>query len=213
MYSVQAQRNIVELLLSDETYGDDFSYIKNGKIHTIANAHSQDRSLYLSASAYRSHDISVAERAFVELNEEFYKDVFFDFAPILAVPLLQDVQESTAIQTGGKTLYNYEEYANCLEGQLRPNRCDTRCILKIEGEERKGQETHLGVCASGYYGVERVDYISKLGGDGCWHDVPVDWTDYIREQRESVIKIVSSEDAIEKNNNARKIKDVYAFVK
>ncbi len=192
MYTMQAQKNTVDLLLSDATYGDDFHYVKTGKLHQLKSAHRQGSSLYAHASSFRSHDVTLAEQAFIELNERFYKDIFFDFAPILAVPILQSVEESKALSTGEKTRYNYEEYLNRMAHSLRPARCDTRCILKVNTIETQGDTAFLGVVASGYYGVPRVDYISKIGGDGHMHNVPVDWTEYIPESRESTVKLTAN---------------------
>ena len=194
MYTMQAQKNTVDLLLSDATYGDDFYYVKTGKMHQLKSAHRQGEPLYTHASSFRSHDVTLAERAFTELNERFYKDIFFDFAPILAVPVLQSVKESKAISTGGKTRYNYEEYLNRMARSLRPKRCDTDCILKVKTVETQGDTAFLGVSAHGYYGVPRVDFIPKIGGDGHMHNVPVDWTEYIPISRESTVKITTNND-------------------
>ena len=192
MYTMQTQKNTVDLLLSDATYGDDFYYVKTGKLHQLKSAHRQGAPLYPRASSFRSHDVTMAEQAFTELNEGFYKDIFFDFAPILAIPILQSVNESKAISAGAKTCYNYEEYLNKMSRALRPKRCDTKCILKVNTIEQQGDTAFLGVVASGYYGVPRVDYISKIGGDGHMHNVPVEWTEYIPESRESAVKLTAN---------------------
>jgi hypothetical protein len=58
--------------------------------------------------------------------------------------------------------------------------------------ETQGDTAFLGVSAHGYYGVPRVDYISMHGGDGHMHNVPVDWTEYIPESRESTVKLTAN---------------------
>ena len=194
MYTMQAQKNTVDLLLSNETYGDDFHYIKQGKLHKLKSAHRQGYPLYASAESFRSHDVVAAENAFLSLNKRFYKDIFFDFAPIMAIPVLQSVEQSTRIPSGEKTHYNYEEYVNDLGAALRPDRCDTECIFKVFNVEQRNDSIHMGVVARGYYGVNRVDFIPKLGGDGRWHNVPVEWVEYIPEARTSAVKLTSKND-------------------
>ena len=41
--------------------------------------------------------------------------------------------------------------------------------------------------AHGYEGVTRIDYESVFGGDGHWHDVPVEWIEYLPVERTSDI--------------------------
>ena len=191
MYTMQAQKNTLDLLLSDATYGDDFHYVKHGKLHQLKSVHRQGNALYEPASSFRSHDVVMAEKTFTQLNERFYKDVFFDFAPILAIPALQSAQESASIPSGEKTQFNYEEYVNDLAPLLRPDHCDTSCIFKIINVQQKNNAALLDVIAYGYQGAPRVDFIPKLGGDGRWHNVPVDWVEYIPISKESGVKITA----------------------
>ena len=43
----------------------------------------------------------------------------------------------------------------------------------------------MSVTAHGFRGVDRVDYKSVYGGDGHWHDVPVEWVEYLPVKRTS----------------------------
>ena len=208
MYTVQAQRNTLDLLLSDATYGDDFYYAKQGQIHSIKSGHSQGRALYPKARCYHSHDVVLAEQAFTQANEVFYKDVFFDFAPILAIPMFESVQDSRRIQTGERSRYNYEAFANLMSSALKPSRCETQCIFKIVGVEKQDTATLLHVLSHGYYGENRVDYIPKYGRDGHLHNVEVPWVEYIPQTRESVLELTTAQ-----SNGAKRVGNgVYARV-
>ena len=46
-------------------------------------------------------------------------------------------------------------------------------------------ESTVAVTAYGYRGVDRVDYEEVFGGDGNWHEVPVNWVEYLPVQRTS----------------------------
>ncbi len=212
MYTVQAQKNTLELLLSDATYGDDFYYVKQGKLHQLKSAHRQGCKLYPPTRSFQSHDVVLAEKAFLQANERFYKDVFFDFAPILAIPILQSVEESTPINAGEKTHFNYEQYVNALAQALSPSRCDTQCILKIDSVNKQGDATLLSVTAYGYYGEPRVTYVSKYGGDGHWHDVAVDWVEYIPISSQSTVKITTVKGSEEDRGQICVADGVYATV-
>ena len=190
MFSMKAQQNMVDLLLHSEGYGDDFEFIKEGKMNIIRSEHSQTRDLCLPASEYRSYDINQAERFFRDKNNEFFQAVYFDFAPLLATPLYQqNIRASQAITDGNYTDYNHEQYANEMAEKLLPTPCDTSCIFKTTLLNRENGMEIVEVRASGYYGEERVDYISKIGGDGRFHNVPVYWVEYIPVERVTRLKI------------------------
>lgn len=210
MYTMSAQKNTLDLLLSDDTYGDDFYYVKQGTLHQLKSAHRQCRNLYPTANSFQSHDVTLAEKSFIQLNERFYKDVFFDFAPILAVPIFQSVENSVAIREGEKTHYNYEAYVNALRDYLQPDGCDTECIFKIQTVNKQGNQTLLGVIAYGYYGVPRVDYVSKHGGDGHWHNVPVHWVEYIPINSAHTVRLTTEQET--QPNATRLFDGTYATI-
>lgn len=186
MYTSVGQEETLKLLLSDECYGDDFDFYKNGKLNTLCADHTQFRPLTLSADEYRSYDIALAEQAFQEKNEAFFKATYFDFAPLLCIPAYQEpLVRSEPIRGGGLTPYNYEEIARILANKLTPEGANTEVVFKahMSGEEE------LFVTAHAYHTENRRTYIPVLGGDGRMHDVPVDWVEYIPVQRQSVVLI------------------------
>ena len=63
--------------------------------------------------------------------------------------------------------------------------CITQNILKTRVVQRKDGECTVAVTAHGYEGVTRVDHESVLGGDGAWHDVPVEWIEYLPVEQTS----------------------------
>jgi hypothetical protein len=71
---------MVELLLSQTGYGDDFHFIKQRRTNRIVSNHSQGRALKLSAGAYASYAFDQIKENFINKNAEFFKAVYFDFA-------------------------------------------------------------------------------------------------------------------------------------
>jgi hypothetical protein len=92
---------------------------------------------------------------------------------------------------GRKTCFwEHEAIANHFgEERLKHPDCGTRSILKTEVQDASGDAQTVRVTAYGYRGVERVDYVSKRGGDGNYHDVPVHWIDYHPVSKNSTILV------------------------
>ncbi len=194
MFTVQAQANILKLLLYKDGYGDDFNFVKHDKLNIVESEHSHMRSLYPTAVAYRSHDITLIENAFKAENEEFFKAVYFDFAPILAIPAYQCPNPNAkSVPLGERTQFNYETIANKLYRDLSPADACTSIILKASSAERSANEETFQVLAKAYKGIPRTDIVSVHGGDGYNHDVSVDWTEYIPVERTSTVRIVETE--------------------
>lgn len=53
--------------------------------------------------------------------------------------------------------------------------------------------------AHGHYSEECVSYISKLGGDGDWHDVPVYWDEYLPVTGEGTLRLTEDNEADDPN--------------
>lgn len=194
MFTVQAQANILKLLLYKEGYGDDFNFVKQDKLNIVQSEHSHARPLYPTAINYRSHDITQIENAFKTENEEFFKAVYFDFAPILAIPAYQCPNPNAKIiSIGERTQFNYEKIANKLYKDLSPEDACTSIILKANSAERALDEETFKVLAKSYKGIPRTDIVSVRGGDGYSHEVSVDWIEYIPIERTSTVCIKKTE--------------------
>ena len=55
----------------------------------------------------------------------------------------------------------------------------TEAILKTQILEKRGKSDVVSVTAYSYTAVPQVDFVPVLGGDGKYHSVPVNWTEYI----------------------------------
>ena len=77
-------------------------------------------------------------------------------------------------------------------------------ILKTSSSVKADGDTVVSVTAHGFRGVEHTEHISKYGGDGHWHDVPVHWTEYIPVQRTSPFFVRETSEASRREFNLRK---------
>lgn len=184
LFTPLAQTNMVELIRSKIGYGDDFNFFKNRKTNRIVSEHSQGRVITVSPSAYVSYDFDVIKDSFINTNTDFFKAVYFDFAPLWAIPMYQERPVHSL-----QPIPNYAQKYSFKECETLANRVGsehvvhpltkTKAILKSAFVESKDGVDEICVSAYSYDILQRVDYVSMYGGDGRWHDVPVPWDEYI----------------------------------
>ena len=185
LFTPLAQENMLKLLQDrSASYGDDFDFIKNRMINIIIPKHLQSVNLDMDPRRFADYNYVRAERDFYRMNADFFRSIYFALAPLLCVPMYQQTRPIGDMYVRGtkqeSTFWEHEAIAN-LWGQdrFKAPSCVTDCILKTqEGPTVNGSKV-IYVYAHGHYTVQRVSYISRLGGDGRWHDVPVFWDEYL----------------------------------
>ncbi len=184
MYTPLGQRNTIDLIKSDTGYGDDFYFTKQKKFNIITSNHAQKWDMDTSPSKYYSYDIDIARQKFVSFNNEYFKSVFFDFAPLLAVPAYLEEpcasMETPEAFMSNYTYYEHEAIANKLDRrEFLPEEAISDAIIKTSLVEKLDGEDLVSVTAYSYTTMDHIDYIPVRGGDGRIHGVPVPWTEYI----------------------------------
>ncbi len=209
MFSPLAQINMVKLLRSKSGYGDDFSFIKRGKVNTIISEHAQRWSMDTSPNNYISYDVDIIRNNFVEFSAQYFKSVFFDFAPVLTVPAYHTKYSQTFESLKNQsnyTDYAYEVMANQIgRHNFEPQSAVTESILKTKYMFSENQSDCVEVTANAYEGYNRTDFVSVLGGDGRFHAVPVPWTEYLPVSKTSTM-IVKQMDFVKKDFKEREEK-------
>ena len=184
LFTPLAQTNMVDLLLSKVGYGDDFHFYKHRRMNKIVSGHSQGRKMVLGKKDYESYSFDEIQRNFIEGNVEYFRGVYFDFAPLLAIPMYQERPVHSL-----KPLPDYTQLYSRKEGEVLANAAHsrhfvhpdtkTKAILKTEFIRAKSGMDEVCVTAYSYDVLDRVTYVSVHGGDGHFHDVPVEWKEYI----------------------------------
>ena len=210
MYTPLAQRNTVNLLTSKVGYGDDFYFQKYGRFNVIISEHRQNKDLDTSPGNYYSYDVDEAKAKFVTFNMNYFKDLFFDFAPLFSVPAyveepcasLEPIEDRPSYYT----YYEHEVLANTLGGsRLAHEETATNAIFKTELLGKQDGSDVVNVTAFSYAAVDRVDYIPVYGGDGEYHNVPVPWVEYIPLEKQT--KVVLGDAPV--SLRERREKDLY----
>lgn len=199
MFTPLAQNNMVDLMRSEVGYGDDFDFYKAKRMTTIHSDHAQGWKMDASANHYRSYDFEQIQTKFQSFNEQYFKSVFFDFAPLLAVPMYQEKPvkslEPLKEYKVNYTVNEYETLANRMDQKLfLAEKSGTRAILKARAESRERDTDRVEIKAFSYRTVHRTDFVPVLGGDGRMHPVPVPWIEYIPVSRTSHIDVTKPDE-------------------
>ena len=185
LFTPLAQENMLKLLEDKEVgFGDDFDFSKKRMINTIIPDHLQELDLDMNPQNYRHFDFDKAKIDFHELNANYFRSIYFCFAPLLCVPMYQQIRPHHDIY--GKDMqhessfWEHEALANFWgEGHFMHPDCVTKCVLKTECQQTQDGKITIKVRANGYRSVERVTYIDRWGSDGKLHTIPVYWDEYL----------------------------------
>lgn len=204
LFTPLAQTNMVDLILSKTGYGDDFNFIKQNRMNRIISQHSQGRDMIINPADYVSYDYDVVKDSFYNLNVKFFKDVYFDFAPILAIPIYQEkpVQSLNPIPDYDQlySLKESEALANIVDKSyvVHPD-TKTTAILKSDFVKASNGIDENRITAYSYDIYNRVDIIPVKGGDGYYHDVHVPWDEYFPLEATNTFYIAGVDRAYDKN--------------
>lgn len=198
LFTPLAQTNMVDLIRSQSGYGDDFNFIKQNRTNRIVTEHSQGRAVTLSPSAFFSYSFDIIKENFISKNTDYFKAVYFDFAPLWAIPVYQErpVHSLKPIPEYSQK-YSYKEY-EALSNKVDLKRVahpktKTPAILKSSFTGSRNDVDEIRLSAYSYDIIPRVDYVPVFGGDGRWHDVPVHWDDYIPLETSNSFLVASSD--------------------
>lgn len=209
LFTPLAQTNMVSLLLSKTGYGDDFDFFKSKRTNRIISKHSQGRDINLLPEAYTSYSFDVIKENFINKNEEYFKAVYFDFAPLWAIPAYQERPVHSLKPIPDYTqLYSLKEseaLANAVDYRyvVHPN-TKTQAILKSSFVRSKDNVDETCITAYSYDIEKRVDLVSVYGGDGHYHNVPVEWDEYLPLEAQHNFYIATNEIAGNKTVIARR---------
>jgi hypothetical protein len=209
LFTPLAQTNMVELILSRSGYGDDFQFVKMNRMNRIATHHSQGRAMNLLPGQYVSYSYDIIRENFINKNTEFFKAVYFDFAPIWAIPIYQERPVHSL-----KPLPDYSQIYSSKECEALANAVDkkyvvhpqtkTLAILKSSYVKTKDKTDETCVTAYSYDIEKRVDVVSVRGGDGFYHNVSVPWDEYIPLEAQNYFYVAESGEAQNKQVVSRR---------
>lgn len=199
LFTPLAQRQMLRLINDRKIgFGDDFTFRKESKINVIFAEHLKDQPIDTSPSRYFDYDIVRAEATFKRFNIDYFKSIYFAFAPLLAIPLYQQMRPLRKIYGANKkqsSNWELESIVNYYgEDRFKSPNFETPSILKAHMAQRYGRDGMVSVTAHGFYTEKRLTTVSMLGGDGNVHAVPVEWLEYFPISNTSSIMVRECED-------------------
>ena len=193
LFTSLAQEQILKLMKDDRIgYGDDFTFIKREKINLLRSRHLSDFSLSTDPKIFHDWNFDRAHLNFLNINENYFKNLYFSLAPLLSIPLYQQTRTREDIYKNAiseqSSFWEHEAIANYYGNEYFQHQdCVTENILKTEFVSRQGDIAKIRVIANGFGSRERIDYQMVWGGDGELHKVPIKWTEYFPVKKESYI--------------------------
>ena len=187
LFTPLAQKNLISLLKGkDVGFGDDFIFQKEKTLNYVKSAHMQGSdSLNRSPESFEHFDYKVAKENFLEYSDKYLKDVYFDLAPLISVPLYQQHKSLDYIYERGfnrvTTNAEVESAANSFSSKIfaHPATRSAGVILKSIFRKKVGDNAdEVDISAHSFEGIDRVTFVPTLGGDGKMHNVPVKWIEY-----------------------------------
>lgn len=195
LFTPLAQQQMVELLNDRSVgFGDDFAFSKSGMVNFVEPHHLGNLQLEGDPKIFHSLELAQARKFFNEFHNEYFRSLYFSFAPLFTIPLYGESRSMAVgkdiVENPESSFWEHEAMANYLgEANFAHPASVTRNILKTTTHSSPTSTNTVRVTAHGYQGIPRVDFIPMLGGDGNIHQVPVNWIEYIPVQRDSTMLV------------------------
>ena len=202
LFTPLGQANTLDLI-KNSPYGDDFNFVKKKMVNFIYSGHAIGNFKLRSGSIsnYISYDVDIMRNNFIKFASEYFKSYYFEFAPILSIPIYQQQKpEPFAFDNDYEfnfPPYQHEVYANIFDSDFfTPDEAstvnNTENLLKTNYIRSVGNADFVEVIANNFYTVEHVDYVPKTARDGSVYDVAVPWLEYIPVSKTSRIVVLKT---------------------
>lgn len=185
LFTPMAQREMLNLIKDKNVgWGDNFSFNKHYMLNIIGAEHLKGIDISGDINNYIDYDLVKMRSKFNDYNNLYFKSVYFAFAPLLAISLYQDYKPQEFIYRNiyRQRFSNFEHERivnNMKDANFAPSNSVTNNVLKTRFLDNSLRGENVIVTAYGFRSVARTAYVRVRGGDGNYHDVPVDWTEYI----------------------------------
>lgn len=184
LFTPLAQKAMIDLLYSEEGFGDDFYMKKDKCINIIESAHMSGRSIFMDVVDFRGFDYDKVHDQFVDFCDYYFKAVYFDFAPLLSIPLYQQMKAHEYIYKdtlkSQMTPFEHEMIVNRLNPKDFENKESvTEVIFETNCESQINGADQVHVIAHSFRSEEHVEMVPKVAGNGMTYMVPVTWYEYI----------------------------------
>lgn len=212
LFTPLAQQNMLALILNNKPYGDDFIFDKFGSLNTIIADHSQNFNYNVAPNYFKHYDYDEIQNKFTSYCNEFCQSIYFAFAPILSIPMYQMHKAHSSIYKDNNidtslSRFEKEGLANKIgHDYFRPKKADKfePVMIKYDSSNSNNNVDTIHFLTSSYEKIKKVEFVSKMGGDGHMHTIPVDYYEYKEVNGESDITVIDLNCSEQKFNNFKK---------
>ena len=181
MFTPLAIQNIKSLFINSP-YGDDFYFLKIKDQNIISPLHSCNIDYNFSPSYFYSYDVCETRKKFLERNLKLLQSIYFALAPIASIPiyLQTKVNQYDVEVKSNVSPYEQEVIANSFDLYVISELSDTDVVVKVKEVNIRDTVDIVSFYVYGFRKVPQTTYITRFGGDGLPHDVPVHYYDYYK---------------------------------
>ncbi|MDQ0567786.1 MAG1210 family protein [Mycoplasma yeatsii] len=204
LFTPLTQKNLMDILDDKRKgYGDCVDIIKNKRNLIFFSKLLDELDFDDQGYGYSSYNIKEIERSFYNTNKRFFKSIYWIFAPFFSIPGFYNfVIDNNNNNNKDKQFeclsdFEYEVCVNNLPSELiKHEKIETNPLNKIKFLSIKDSWHNILVKSTGFDTIERVEHFSVPGGDGNCHDVSVEWPEFIKCVKHTLVKIKPFEELI-----------------
>lgn len=194
LFTPLAQKNLLNLMKTSDPFGDDFFIQKDCELNFVKTGHSQQADYYANPIQFVDYDWEGAKKKFITYNETYFRNLYFELAPLVSIPLYQQHKSHEFIYEkeykSNVSSFEHESLANSFDiNLLKPDRATTPSILKTNLVRKQGSADSVEITAHAFEAQRRVSYVPMRGGDGYMHNVPVFWLEYVPVEKKTPMAV------------------------
>ncbi|WP_033160932.1 MAG1210 family protein [[Mycoplasma] collis] len=196
LFTPLAQQKMTKLLLDDNVgYGDDFNFHKIEKWNIIQAEHLDKIDFHLDPDFFHDYNVNKIKTRFYNYNNEYFRALYFSFAPLFTIPLYQQIKTKDYIYNtkfnNFYSEYEHESIANKIQRSIFKNtKSNTPLILKTNFIQSNDEYSdQINVTSHGFKAIEKIEYVPVMDSEGDIHSVPVKWYDYIPTKDNASIEL------------------------
>lgn len=204
LFTPLAQQNMVELITAHDTYGDDFNFYKRKQLNFIMSSHSQRVIRFNYTTLDDFLDYEELKNTYIrDMSEAFYS-LYFDLAPLLAIPLYQMDEANLyagVLEKEEITIEEAEALANHMDKRLfRHPQGVTDQILKLKRNHNFNNSDTFSVVSHSFSRREETILVPTLCRNGRMYDVLVRYYVYEPVIAEKVMAVSKLKDTDKKTD-------------
>lgn len=169
-------------LITKSPFGDDFAFSKSGVLNMVRSEHLETADLYANPAKFVNYDVDAAKIIFVNYQCDYFKNLYYAMAPILAIPeyeINKPIGYEYHEEKTNLTDTEEEVMANTFDfGTFNPPGTERGTLLKSEFIKKQGPFDLTEITAHSYGANHLVQSFNRNGGDGKVHVVNVPYLEY-----------------------------------